>query len=79
MIVTVPAATPVTTPEDALTVATPVLELVQLPPETVELNVEVEPTQTLVLPLILPAVGSALTVTVRVAVALGHGLVLATV
>ena len=79
MIVTVPAATPVTTPEDALTVATPVLELVQLPPETVELNVEVEPTQTLVLPLILPAVGNALTVTVRVAVAFGHGLVLATV
>ena len=65
----VPAATPVTTPEEALTVAMFVLELVQVPPLTVELSVDVPLTQKLVVPLIDPAVGGALTVTVRVVVA----------
>jgi hypothetical protein len=72
VIVAFPAATPVTTPEEALTVATLVLELDQVPPLTVELNVEVPLTQKLVVPLMVPAVGGALTVTVRVAVALAQ-------
>jgi hypothetical protein len=45
VIVAVPAATPVTTPVEALTVAIDVAELLQAPPETVEVNVVVPPTQ----------------------------------
>jgi len=56
-----PTATPLTTPE-AFTVATKVLADVHVPPETLGVNVEVEPTQTLVLPLNVPAFGGAVTV-----------------
>lgn len=51
----VPAATPVTTPE-ALTVATAVLLLAQLPPVApLEVNVEVVPAQIAVVPERVPA------------------------
>ena len=62
MIVEVPAATPVITPVDELTVATDVLELVHVPPLTVELKVEVAPTQIDWLPLKVACVGGAVTV-----------------
>lgn len=71
MIVAVPAATPVTTPEEAFTVATPVLLEVQEPPVLPLLvNVVVPATQMFCVPLRVPALGAAVTVTVRVAVAL---------
>ena len=54
VIVAVPAATPVTTPEE-FTVATAVLLDVQAPPETVEEKVVVEPTQILCVPERVPA------------------------
>ena len=69
MIVEVPATTPVTTPVDELTVATDVLELVHVPPLTVEESVEVPAEHIAVVPLIVPAEGAAVTVTVLVAVA----------
>ena len=53
-------------------VAIDVLELLQVPPVTVELNVEVPPAHIVVVPLIVPAVGVEFTVTVRVAVALAQ-------
>ena len=70
--VAVPAATPVTRPVEALIVATPVALLDQLPPETVEAKVVVPETQTVWVPLRVPAEGAAVTVTVRVAVALAQ-------
>ena len=70
--VAVPADTPVTTPVVAFTVATAVLLLLQLPPDTVELKVLVPATQIDWVPLSVPAVGAALTVTVLVAVASEH-------
>ena len=60
-----PAATPETTPEPEPTVATPVLPLVQLPPDGDELKVVVAPVQTVAVPLIVP--GAVLTVTVAMA------------
>jgi hypothetical protein len=57
-----PAATPVTTPE-ALTVAIAVLLEDQVPPAEASLRVVVEPTQTLVVPVMAATVGRALTVT----------------
>ena len=58
-----PAATPVTTPVPELTVATAVLLLLQVPPLLPLLvNVVVEPTQTVVAPLIVPAFAAAFTV-----------------
>ena len=42
----VPAETPVTSPVEALIVATPVALLVQLPPEAVDVKVVVPATQT---------------------------------
>ena len=68
--VAVPAATPVTIPVVALTVATAGVLLDQAPPVTVEVKVDVPLTQMLWFPLRVPAVGAAVTVTVRVAVAL---------
>ncbi len=68
--VVLPPATPVTTPVPATTVATDVLSEDQLPPGCVELNVVVEPAQTVCVPLKVPALGGVVTVTVRVAVAL---------
>jgi hypothetical protein len=66
--VAVPAATPVTTPEEALTVAILVELLDQEPPLTVEVKAEVPFTQMAWVPLRVPAV-VAVTVTVLVAVA----------
>ena len=57
--VTVPAATPVTTPE-LLTVAVPVLLLVHVPPVEVSVRLTVEPTHTSDVPVI--ADGNVLTV-----------------
>ena len=70
--VAVPAATPVTTPVEAFTVATPVALLDQLPPLTVDTNVVVLATQMLCVPLRVPAEAGAVTVTVLVAVALAQ-------
>jgi hypothetical protein len=56
-----PAATPVTTPVDALIVAFPVLRLLQVPPATASLKVAVDPAQTVGGPVI--AVGEPFTVT----------------
>ena len=50
VIVAVPAATPVTIPDEVPTVAIDVLLLVHIPPAVASLNVVVEPTQTLPLP-----------------------------
>ena len=68
----VPADTPVTSPVEALMVATPVALLVQLPPETEDVKVVVLEAQILWLPLRVPADGAALMLTVRVAVALAQ-------
>ncbi len=65
----VPAVTPVTTPVEALMVATAVVAEDQEPPVTVELNVEVPLEQMAVVPEIVPAEGAAVTVTVAVVVA----------
>ena len=59
----VPLATPVTSPVEASTVATAMVPLLKVPPVILGVKVVVEPTQTLVVPLI---VGRALTVTVVV-------------
>ena len=65
--VAVPAATPVTMPVDDPTVAMEVLPLVQVPPLTVLLKVDVVPGHSEVVPLIVPALVEELTVTVLVA------------
>ena len=62
-IVAVPAVRPVTPPK-ASTVAVPAAELLQVPPVAVSDNVTAAPAQTLSRPEIVPATGSALTVTV---------------
>jgi len=72
VIVVVPADTPVTAPELTSIVATEVLLEDHVPPIPVVLNV-VEPfEQIAVVPLIVPAFGCAVTVTVAVAVAFEH-------
>jgi len=63
-----PAATPVTTPVEASTVANPVLELDHTPPDVPFVNVMVDPTHTDVGPTIEDTVGIASTVTPCVAV-----------
>ena len=70
--VAVPAVKPVTNPVVALTMAMLVSLLDQLPPLTVELKVVVLFAQTSCVPLRVPAVGTAVTVTERVAVALAQ-------
>lgn len=70
--VAVPAATPETTPEDMLTVAIEGVDEDHDPPDTVEINVVVPLEHIACVPLKLPAVGGAVTVTVLVAVALLH-------
>ena len=67
-----PAVKPVTRPVLALTVAMAGVLLDQAPPEIVEVKVVVPVTQMLWFPLRVPAVGAAVTVTVRVAVALAQ-------
>ena len=66
--VEVPAVTPVTTPE-ALMVAFP-LELDHVPPEVAFDKLVVAPAQTVVVPVIVPALGRAFTVTVAIVVLL---------
>ena len=63
----VPAETPVTSPVEALIVATPVALLVQLPPEAVDVKVVVPATQAVWVPLRVPAVGGVVTVMVEAA------------
>jgi hypothetical protein len=59
----VPAATPVTSPVEASTVATPVASLLHVPPATASLSVLVAPTQKVVVPIIANGVaGDGLTV-----------------
>ena len=65
--VAVPADTPVTSPVEALMVATPVALLVQLPPEIVDAKVVVPATQAVWVPLRVPAVGGVVTVMVEAA------------
>ena len=65
-IVVVPEATPVTTPE-ALTVAADVLLLLHTPPPVASLIVVVAPGHTVVVPVMDPADGNGLTVTIEVA------------
>ena len=77
--VAVPAATPVTRPVEVSMVANAGALLVHLPPEMVEAKVDVPFTQISSVPLSVPAVGAAVTVTVCVAVALAHPPVPATV
>ena len=62
----VPAATPVTTPVDELTVATAVLLLLHVPPVVASVNVAVFPTHALMVPPI--AAGLAFTDAILVAV-----------
>ena len=70
--VALPAATPVTRPALALTVATVGSLLDQAPPKMVDAKIDVPFTQMFCVPLSVPAVGAAVTVTVRVAVALAQ-------
>jgi hypothetical protein len=70
--VAVPALTPVITPEALLIVATAILEEVQVPPAEVDKKVVVSPTQIAWFPERVPAIGAAVTVTVRVAVTLAQ-------
>ena len=70
--VAVPAVKPVTRPVVALTAVMLVSLLDQDPPVTVEVKADVPLTQMPWLPLRVPAVGAAVTVTVRVAVALAQ-------
>jgi hypothetical protein len=73
VIVEVPAATAVTTPEEAFTVATVASSLVHTPPASpFELNVVVPFEQIACVPLSVPALGAAVTVTVLVAVSFAH-------
>ena len=67
--VALPAEIPVTIPVDALTIATAVLLLLQLPPVMVDENVALLSTQICWLPLTIPADGAAVTNMFRLAVA----------
>ena len=67
-----PAVKPVTSPVVALTVAIAGVLLDQAPPVKVEVKVDVPLTQMFWFPLSVPAVGAAVTVMVRVAVALAQ-------
>lgn len=64
--VELPLETPVTTPVEELMVATPVVPLLQVPPVLpLVLRLMVAPVHTELGPLIVPALGTALTVTVK--------------
>jgi len=77
--VAVPAVKPVTRPVEALTDATNESLVDHEPPVTVDAKVDVPFTQISCVPLSVPAVGAAVTVTVCVAVALAQPPVPATV
>ena len=68
VMIAVPAVTPLTTPVEAFTVAILVELLDQLPPDTVEVNVVVPPTQIPCVPLRVPADAGLVTVMVPLAV-----------
>ena len=68
-----PAATPVTTPVVAFTVATVGVPLDHVPPVPVVVNVVVPVPQIVLVPLIVPALPGVETVTVLVAVTAGQG------
>ncbi|NCX96554.1 MAG: hypothetical protein EBX41_09150 [Chitinophagia bacterium] len=70
--VAVPAATANTNPVVGLTVTTPVLLLLQVPPETVDENVAVVPAHRFCVPVIVPAEMEAVTVMSTLAVAFAH-------
>ena len=70
-----PTATPVTIPPEGVTVATPVLLLLHVPPVTPSLSVINEPRQTLLAPVMVPAVAPGLTVIVAVSTAVPQELV----
>jgi hypothetical protein len=72
--VAVPATTPVTTPVPP-TEATPVALLLHVPPAVAFDNAVVLPAHTVAVPVIVPALGSALTVTTLVVLALPQLLV----
>jgi len=74
-----PDETPEINPVVGFTVAIAVLLLLQIPPVTVDMYVVVPPKQIESVPLKVPALGGAVTVTIRVAVAAGHPPVPATV
>ena len=74
VIVAVPAAIPVTTP-DVLTVATEASLVVHVPPPTVSANVVVPPTHAVVVPVMVPALGEAFTVMLAVALRLPQAFV----
>ena len=61
----VPAATPVTTPDEGLTVATAGAPLLHVPPPDKSVNAEVDPAQILVFPIGVD--GMSFTVTVVIA------------
>ena len=72
--VAVPAATPVTTPVELFTVATAALLVVQAPPVLpFEVKVVLPVPHIVCVPLKVPALAAAVTVTVRVAVAFVQG------
>jgi hypothetical protein len=70
--VATPALTPLIKPEALLIVATAALEEVQVPPMVVDVKDVVSPTQIAWFPERVPAIGAAVTVTVRVAVTLAQ-------
>ena len=63
VMVAVPALTPVTTPVDAFTVAIAVFEVLQVPPVVALVKVELAPIHAEAVPAIVPALGSAFSVT----------------
>ena len=73
--VVVPDDTPVTLP-DASTVATVVTVLLHAPPVAASLNPVVAPAQTVAVPVIVPADGNGLTLTIAVASAVPQPLVI---
>ncbi len=64
--IAVPGVMPLTVPEESPTVATPVALLLQVPPGTLEDRVADADVQILVVPVIVPADGVALTVAIAV-------------
>ena len=73
--VVVPKATPVTTPVEDPIVAIAVFTEVQTPPPIASVKAVVEPGQTVDVPVIVPAFGEELTVTIAIATAVPQLLV----
>ena len=79
VIVAVPALTPVTTPVEAFTVAIAVLEVLHVPPVVAFVSVELAPIHAEAEPAIVPADGSAFSVTTVAAEVAEQPLLLVTV